>query len=174
MNSIIFNNKNIHFKRINGVYWIVVKSVCEALNVNYNRQFQNIKEDPILVSAFAKQQMQIPGDDQRREYICLPEEFIYEWIFSIKSDSPELVIYKKECYHILFSHFHGTITKRAELYSELSKERKITSDLESNLRNIPDFIKWEESKMREMRLWKDIKKSSREDMDDLFKDENFD
>ena len=69
MNYIKFNEKNIWYKRIDDTNYIIVKSVCEALNVNYNRQFQNIKDDPILASAFAKQQMQIPGDDQKRGYL---------------------------------------------------------------------------------------------------------
>jgi hypothetical protein len=35
MNYIEFNEKKIHFFRKKGIYWITVKSVCEALNVNF-------------------------------------------------------------------------------------------------------------------------------------------
>jgi hypothetical protein len=171
MNFIEFDNKKIIYKRIKGVYWIVVKSVCEALNINYNRQFQNIKEDAILVSAFANQQMQIPGDDQKRAYVCLPEEYVYGWIFSIKSDSLELLAYKKECYHVLFKHFHGIITKQTELYHEISKEKKKISDCENKLSENPEYQEFQNSKMRLARLWKQI----REDISDggLFSDEDF-
>jgi hypothetical protein len=65
MNSIIFNDKKILFTYKEGMCWIVLKSICEALSVNYNRQFQNIKEDPVLKAAFAIQQMQLPGDQVR-------------------------------------------------------------------------------------------------------------
>ena len=170
MNYIEYNGKNIIFKRINGVYWIGIKSVCEVINVNYNRQFQNIKEDPILRAVFAIQQMQVPND-QLRNIACLPEEYIYGWIFSIKSDSQELLEYKKDCYHILYSHFHGTITRRAELYSELSKEKKKITQLEDTLTAIPEYKELMDSKMRYTRLWKNLKETA-SGIEDLFIDEN--
>jgi hypothetical protein len=160
MNFIEFNGKNICYKRIDGVIWIVVKSVCEAINVNYNRQFQNIREDPILISAFAKQQMQIPPDDQKREYICLPEMYVYGWIFQIKSDSPELLEYKRECYYTLYNHFHGQLTKRTALYRELSETRKSISDFEQKMAEIDGYEDYLNVKMRYARIWKQIKESS--------------
>ena len=97
-----FKGKNIIYLTVDGTYWIAIKPICEVLNIEYTRQFKNLKNDAILASELAKQPMQIPGDDQLREYICLPEEFIYGWIFSIRSESAELEQYKRECYHVLF------------------------------------------------------------------------
>lgn len=171
-NTLLFNDKNIVYKRIKGVYWITLKSVCEALNVNFNRQFQNIKEDPILGPKFAKQQIMVPGDSQPRSFICLPEEYIYGWIFSIRSESSELVEYKRECYHILYSHFHGTITRRTELYKELALSEKRRLESESRLRNNPDFAEWEAQKMKIARLWKNIRVVSDEDRV-IFDDDEF-
>lgn len=170
MNKIEFNGKNIIFKRINGVYWIGIKSVCEALNVNYNRQFQNIKEHPRLRAKFAKQQILVEGDTQPRKYICLPEEYIYGWIFTIKSDSPALLDYQDECYHILYKHFHGTITRRAELYSEMSKERKKIQELKTNLSKNPDYIELQSAEMKYTRLWKNLKDTTSNESD-LFENE---
>lgn len=167
---LLFNEQNIVYTRIKGVYWIGLKSICEALKVNYNRQFQNLQTDPILGSAFAKQQMQVPGDNQKREYVCLPEEYIYGWIFSLRSDSPELLEYKRECYHLLYQHFHGVITRRMELYKELSSAKKKSVELEARLKSNPDFIEWEMNKMKTIRLWKNIKDTSDEDRD-LFEDQ---
>ncbi len=115
-----FNGKSIHFLAVDGVYWIALKPICEALNVNWNRQFQNLKEDVNLKAAFATQQMQAP-DNQLRNYVCLPEFFVYGWIFSIQSESEELAAYKWECYRILFDYFHGGITGRQGLLSEKAK-----------------------------------------------------
>jgi len=83
-----FNGRNIYFLAIDGKYWIAVKPICEALKVNYNRQFQNIKSDPILVQLFAEQQM-VAADGKLRKMVCLPEKFIYGWIFTIQSSSQE-------------------------------------------------------------------------------------
>ena len=43
-----FNGKNIIFININGSYWIALKPICEALEVDYIRCFKNAKNDPIL------------------------------------------------------------------------------------------------------------------------------
>jgi hypothetical protein len=172
MNYIEINGKNVCFFKKKGVYWIIVKSVCEALNVNFNRQKQNIYSDPILGSAVANQQQQIPGDDQKRAYVCLPEEYVYGWIFSIRSDSPELLEYKRECYHVLFNHFHGIITKQTELYREISKEKKKNSDFENKLFEVPEYQEFLDSKMRLARLWKQVRDTASGpglfDDDDIF------
>jgi hypothetical protein len=115
-----FNGKTIYFVAVDGQYWIALKPICEALNVNWNRQFQNLKEDKNLKAVFANQQMQAP-DGQLRNYVSLPEFFIYGWIFQIQSDSEELAAYKWECYRVLYEHFHGTITGRKELLSEKAR-----------------------------------------------------
>jgi prophage antirepressor-like protein len=66
MSYIEFNDKKIHFIKKKGAYWIIVKSVCEALNVDYERQRKRINDDPILGSAPSNRTVQIPGDDQRK------------------------------------------------------------------------------------------------------------
>ena len=170
MESLIFNDKKILFERKEGVYWIVVKSVCEALNVNYNRQSQNLREDPILKAAVAVQQLQVPGD-QVRNLVCLPEKYVYGWIFQIRSDSPELLEYKRECYDILFNHFHGTLTKRAALYSEVAQAKKKKAELETLLFSIPEYQELLELRMKEARLWKNIRQTTNEEQS-LFDDEN--
>jgi hypothetical protein len=169
MNFIEFNGKKIRYKRIDGTIWVVVKSVCEALNVNYNRQFQNLKEDPILISAFAKQQMQIPPDDQKREYICLPEMYIYGWIFQIKSDSSELLEYKEECYRVLFNHFHKIIVRQTALYGEISKTKQLIRDFENKISEIDGYEDYVQDKMKYARLWKQVREASSEP--GLFDDE---
>lgn len=166
-----FNGKNIIFRRINGQYWIAVKSVCEALNVNYNRQYQNIQSDPILGPAFANQQMQV-DENQKRKMGCLPEHLIYGWIFSIKSSSEILIEYKKECYDVLFNYFHGTIIRRNAVYAELVKGRKRLYDLEKRLSSSPDYNEYIGLKMRQTRLWKNLHNIS--DISDLFEDETDD
>lgn len=77
MKMLEFNGANILYTYIDGVYWIALKPICEALSVNYNRQFQNLKARPVFGAAFAKQQMQVP-DDQACQMVCLPEELSYD------------------------------------------------------------------------------------------------
>lgn len=119
-NFLEFKGKSLLFISVTGVVYIAVKPVCEALGVDYVRQYKNLQEDPILGPALSKQTIQVP-DDQARNMICLPEDKIYGWLFSIKSDSPDLLAYKWECYDILFKYFHGAITGRKELLSVKAK-----------------------------------------------------
>lgn len=155
MEILDFNGKEILYTTINGVNWIALKPVCEALNVDYNRQFQNVKGHKVFGPAFANQQMQVGG--QRRKMACLPEELIYGWLFSINSDSEELLAYQMECNHILFNHFHGMITRRKELYTEIARSKKQVLELEEQLRQDETFQQWVAIKMSVARLWKNLK-----------------
>ena len=48
-----FNGKRISVLCADGTWWVAIRPICDALEVNYNRQFQNIKEDDILGQLFA-------------------------------------------------------------------------------------------------------------------------
>ncbi|HCY40371.1 MAG TPA: hypothetical protein DHV48_03315 [Prolixibacteraceae bacterium] len=101
-----FKGKSICFTDQHGQYWIAIKPICQMLNVDYNRQFIMIKKDPILKENFWLQSS-IAADNKIRLMVCLPEFFIYVWILAIRSSSPELLEYKKECYRLIFEHFKG-------------------------------------------------------------------
>tara|TARA_R110002126_G_scaffold39767_3_gene117643 strand:- start:4666 stop:5202 length:537 start_codon:yes stop_codon:yes gene_type:complete len=115
-----FNGKKIIFLSFDGTYWIALKPICEALNVDWNRSYQNVKNDPIFAPELAKQQMQVSknGKSQLRNMTCITEEFVYGWLCSLRSNNVNLSEYKKTCYKLLYKHFHGTITNRKELLLE--------------------------------------------------------
>ena len=168
-----FKGKNIVYLSVNGTYWIAVKPVCEVLNIDYIRQYKNLKEDEILRARLSKQTILLPGDTQPRKYVCLPEELIYGWIFSIQSESKELREYKLECYQTLYNHFHGTITRRRELIREKAEttiqRRKLEFSLSQN-RDYADFIRL---KAHETGINRKIKEVERGEMQvelDLFSD----
>lgn len=136
-----FNGKTIFFVDVNGTNWIAVKPICEALGVNYNRQFQNLKEDEILGDVFAIQQMR-DTLNRNQKMVCLPEKFIYGWIFSLQSQSEDLKLYKRKCYELLFDYFHGTITKRKEFLSQ-------RNDIDARLNEINLKLKEENELIQE-------------------------
>ena len=152
-----FKGKTLLFLSKDGVYWIAIKPVCESINVEYTRVFKNIKEDPILGPALAIQPMQVPGD-QVRSLSCLPEYLIYGWLFSIKSDSPELLEYKRECYQALFDFFHGTITNRKDLLREKASVQRERIALEGELKENDKFIKLESLRAKEARIGISLKR----------------
>ena len=146
-----FKGKTLLFIAKDGVYYIAIKPVCEAIGIDYVQQFKNLNDDSILTPALCKHTMQVPGD-QARNMVCLPERYIYGWIFSIRSESKELVDYKRECYDILFNHFHGTITDRQELLGEKVKIKARLQLLESTLAENNEFNEYRELKAHEARL----------------------
>lgn len=140
-----FNGKNIVFLNVDGTYWIALKPICEALNIEYTRSFKNAKNDPILGSELAVQPMQVSknGKSQVRNVTCIPEQFVYGWIFSLRSDSEELTEYKRTCYKLLYSHFHGTITNRKELLLQ-------RTDLDKQIGELKQSLKEEDEKYKQL------------------------
>lgn len=95
-----FNGRSTYHIDFNGTTWIALKPICEMLNVDFNRQFQNIKEDSILKDKIGKKFI-MASDDRFREMVCLPEFYFYGWILSIQSSSKDLIEYKKLCYELI-------------------------------------------------------------------------
>lgn len=127
-----FNGKAIFFVAADGQYWIAIKPICEALNVDYIRQFKNLKDDEILGQLLSEQTI-VAADGKERKMVSLPEFYVYGWIFQIQSLSPELVQYKWECYKVLYEHFHGSITGRKSLLKEKAKAQLEIEEIFNNL-----------------------------------------
>jgi DNA-directed RNA polymerase len=149
VNYLQFNGKNLYVLTKDGTTWIAVKPICEALGVNYNRQFQNLKDDQILGQLFAEQQM-VAADGKLRKMVCLTEKYVYGWLFGIRSESESLKAYKLECYDLLYEHFHGVMTQRLQVLREKTaaelEVEKWTAELEKseayqNLQNAKAKIK---------------------------------
>lgn len=115
-----FNGKTLAFLAVDGQYWIALKPICEALGVNWARQHTNLLADPIFGQLYAEQHM-VGADGKSRKMISLPEKWVYGWLTSIQSASPELNQYKKLCYEVLADFFHGSITGRKELLAQKAK-----------------------------------------------------
>lgn len=160
MNLLEFKGKIIPYKRENGSYLIAIKPICEALGVSYKWQLERLKKHKVLGTVYRTSTMYIPGD-QSREMACLPEEYIYGWLFSINSDSEELIAYQREC----IQHFYETIKRREELYHQFAKCKMEIAELDNKLKDNEDFQRREAVKMQVARLWKNIKETSDEEQE---------
>lgn len=140
-----FNGKTISFLNKDGVYWVAVKPICEALNVVYTGQLKKLKNHQILGPALYICTMQVSGKGgiQSRNMTCIPEKFIYGWLFSINSDKPEFIEYQKTCYELLYNYFHGTITGRKELLIE-------RLDVDTKIHHLKNELKENDNKYKEL------------------------
>jgi len=132
-----FNGKTIYFLAKDGQYWIAVKPICDALGINYNRQFKNLQKHRAFRQLFAKQPM-TGADKKVYKMVALPECYIYGWLFNIRSESVELVNYQLQCCDILYAHFHGKITSRETVISKKSKDQIEYESLVSAWRKTPE------------------------------------
>ena len=151
-----FNGKTIVFLNKDGIYWIAVKPICEALDIDYIRQFKNLKSEHFLSELLSEQTM-VAEDKKLRKMVCLPEKFIYGWIFSLNSKSEALKEYKMKCYELLFDHFHGAITGRKELLIErLDVDTQIHQLKEELKENDSQYLKLHELQQKRKRLSGDL------------------
>jgi predicted ribosome quality control (RQC) complex YloA/Tae2 family protein len=112
-----FNNNKIFFLNTDGIYWIALKPILDALNLESDRYLKRTKRDSFFGTRLDTVSIQVENNGiiQGRNMVCLPEKYIYGWICILNSDNKELDEYKETCYDLLYDHFHGTITNRKEL-----------------------------------------------------------
>lgn len=135
--KIEINNRELQMVYADGQWWIAVKPICEALGVDYSRQLRTLKSDVFLGSAWSLKTMQV--GIQKREIVCLPERFIYGWIFSLNSNSELLAQYKMKCYEVLYEHFHGALSQRANLLKEKTLKQLRVDELKKKIEASEDY-----------------------------------
>lgn len=117
-----FNGKEIPLILAGGQWWIAIRPICEALNVSYKGQIERIERHHFL-SQLTRKYGSVAADKKTRDMLCISERYVYGWLMGINSDSPELIEYQKECYDILFNHFHGrfsALIERVQIDEEIS------------------------------------------------------
>lgn len=120
---------------------VPVKPICTALGVDVEGQRKKIMDDEILNSV-ADFCSATGSDGKSYEMLCLPEEFIYGWIFTI---NPKNVVasaresvreFRRLCYTTLYDYFHGRAQRTQEVIDierGLMKERKELDETLSGL-----------------------------------------
>jgi len=131
-----FNGETILFLSSEGVYWIPLKPILKALELNERRWLQKTRRDAFFGGCLLTMSIQVGenGQKQARKMTCLPEKYIYGWICSLNTDHEGLINYKRTCYELLYNHFHGTITNRKELLLE-------RNELDAQIHQVKESLK---------------------------------
>jgi hypothetical protein len=153
----IFNGRKISTLLKDGEWYIAIKPICESLEVDYITQFKKAKEDEILGQLLSEHTM-VAGDGRMRKMSCLPERYVYGWLFSIRSESEKLLEYKRVCYDLLYNHFHGALTGRGQIIAERSAIDIEIESLQKKLIESPDYQRMEELKNKKSMLGKELNK----------------
>ncbi len=141
----------------NGERLVVMKPIVQDIGLDWDKQQELIKRDPVLSSVTT-----ITGvtgkDGKTYQMICLPVEYLNGWLFKVpasryKGRKREAIIrYQKKCYLALYDFFHhgaainpgitfeqvtGVMNK---LLDKLDQKDDVIRELERECRNQREFI----------------------------------
>lgn len=111
MTKFDFHGDELDVIQRNGTAYVAVRRVCEALGIDESGQRRKLTEKTWACAEFISAQM--PGDDQAREFFCLPFDSLPMWLATIEPSRvaehvrPKLELYQRECARVLADHFLG-------------------------------------------------------------------
>jgi hypothetical protein len=111
MKTLKFNNLLIAYSVVNGTPYLPVKTLCEALGIEYIRQFKIIKDHPIFAKVLYLSP--IPSDGGEQQTTCLPLKFALAWLMQINPNRvgersrEDLIRLQMDCYDAVYAHFMG-------------------------------------------------------------------
>ncbi|SFP39801.1 P22_AR N-terminal domain-containing protein [Geopseudomonas sagittaria] len=94
-----------------GEHLVAMKPISEAIGLDWKSQYNRIQRHPVLSTCMVVMTMQMPGDDQHRELVCLPLDYLNGWLFGVDASrvKPEirerLVQYQRECFAALAAYW---------------------------------------------------------------------
>lgn len=153
-------------------WYVAIRPICKALNVDMENARRRLNRHPIL--AQLPLHLTVVGSDgKRRKMMCLPERYIYGWLFALQSRSKELLEYQLSCYDVLYQHFNGSFALRTTALNELShlneRERKLQNEIDelsegrsAELKKVRDGIKAKRGQLTRMQKDWDRKLLSRQ------------
>jgi hypothetical protein len=149
----------------NGVSYVSIKSVCDALGLDSKWQSRMVQEDEILQAEVEVTPFQVGG--QSRQMVCLNLLCLHGWLFSIKpsrvkiSSREKLKVYKRKCYKVLYDYFSNNGSKNANanghknspqnensylhdiIYQKMETDLRI-KELERKIENLEGYLVYKE------------------------------
>ncbi|RDD60495.1 phage antirepressor N-terminal domain-containing protein [Ferruginivarius sediminum] len=114
-----FHGDRVWAVREGGEVLVAIKPICESLGLDWKSQYRRLSQDVILNEGMVVMTIPSPGGHQKT--LCLPLGLLNGWLFGVDDrrikdpDTRERVLlYKRECYQVLFQHFQGGRTAAAE------------------------------------------------------------
>lgn len=141
MNKIMvvsFYGTEMYAFQLGSVVVVALKPIVQGMGLDWSGQLKRVKRDPILSEGMVM--MSIPrGHGEPQEQVCLRLDLIHGWLFTIdtsriKEDLLERVLlYKRECYDVLFRHFSG---ERGKLVREANENTVLNLQMVRETRHI--------------------------------------
>lgn len=119
-----FEGKKITLVNSDGSFYVALKPICEVLNVSFSSQRKAINTNRILSSTVVILTT-VGADSKQREMLCLPEKYVYGWLLTINPKEEKFIEFQKECYEVLYNHFHNVINSRV---GELQRRQQLKNE----------------------------------------------
>ena len=90
--------------------YVSPKSICEAFSIDWGSQYRKLSVNRERWG-LAKVSLLLPGDDQYREVVVIPDRKVRTWICGINSDKvkpevrPQLEAFQEECDRVLYDYW---------------------------------------------------------------------
>lgn len=152
-----FNGKRLSVLSKDGQWWLALRPILDALNVDPEWHIRAVKTDEILAQHLCDHTV-VAADNKLRKMMCLPERYIYGWLFSIRSESAELVEYKRTCYDVLYNHFHSSIADRMEVLNKQDQIDLRILELQEKLQESDEYREILDLKKLKTKTGKDLKR----------------
>ena len=98
-------NRKVKF----AVWWIPIEPICKHLNIDYETELFRLMENPTL---YKHSSVQSFNDGDKKNFlkcVCLPERYIYSWLYLLDSDNTDLQKFKEEYSIVVSSHYSRSI-----------------------------------------------------------------
>ena len=103
-------------ERDDGVF-VAITPICDRLGIRPEKQRERIKRDAILSEGSAV--VAFPSAGGPQDTLCLRLDLINGWLFTLdesrvrdEATRQRVLVYKRECYGVLFRHFYGRAAER--------------------------------------------------------------
>jgi hypothetical protein len=91
---------------------VAMKPVVEGMGLDWEEQRRKLHRHPVLAPDLTFATVQMPGDDQRREWAFLPLTRVNFWLATVQPGrihddavKAKVIDYQRECADVLFAHF---------------------------------------------------------------------
>jgi hypothetical protein len=116
---------------VTGEIYVPIKPICDAIGIHAESALRSIKNDPILGDNHTVRLGYDTLGRQKQMYY-LPIHMLNGWLFGIDvskvkgSGKEALILYKRDCYRILFNHFFG---KYRQLETALHEKQSLKNEI---------------------------------------------
>jgi len=110
--QIDFHGQTLWAANREGEVYVAIRPICEALGLNVQSQTRRMRRSEMLNEGIAMMAAPSAGGEQSAYFLRL--DLLNGWLFGIDDRRirdaavrERVLTYKRECYRVLFEHFHG-------------------------------------------------------------------